>query len=102
MMRRPPRSTLFPYTTLFRSRCGGGVVAEFGVVGGDVGWDGGGDGQRQDRRGKRESAGRVWRVYDAVRQNCEHSGRERVLGGCGWEVVVQRGRVDGRRGRAAA
>src|SRR3712207_7925821 len=21
MMRRPPRSTLFPYTTLFRSRC---------------------------------------------------------------------------------
>src|SRR5689334_23951497 len=25
MIRRPPRSTLFPYTTLFRSRCGGGV-----------------------------------------------------------------------------
>src|SRR2546422_5376742 len=23
MIRRPPRSTLFPYTTLFRSRCGG-------------------------------------------------------------------------------
>src|SRR5437899_9333812 len=22
MVRRPPRSTLFPYTTLFRSRCG--------------------------------------------------------------------------------
>src|SRR6266513_4842401 len=22
MLRRPPRSTLFPYTTLFRSRCG--------------------------------------------------------------------------------
>src|SRR3712207_7770888 len=38
MIRRPPRSTLFPYTTLFRSwpvglparvtGCGGGVVAE--------------------------------------------------------------------------
>src|SRR3712207_6871431 len=29
MIRRPPRSTLFPYTTLFRSRpaCGGGVPA---------------------------------------------------------------------------
>src|SRR5258705_6399855 len=29
MIRRPPRSTLFPYTTLFRSRVGvgGGVVA---------------------------------------------------------------------------
>src|SRR3712207_7102775 len=26
MIRRPPRSTLFPYTTLFRSRCGLGVV----------------------------------------------------------------------------
>src|SRR2546426_12666371 len=24
MIRRPPRSTLFPYTTLFRSICGGG------------------------------------------------------------------------------
>src|SRR3712207_7499405 len=28
MIRRPPRSTLFPYTTLFRSRAGGsGAVA---------------------------------------------------------------------------
>src|SRR3712207_7287033 len=26
MIRRPPRSTLFPYTTLFRSRLGEGVV----------------------------------------------------------------------------
>src|SRR2546422_2925859 len=34
MIRRPPRSTLFPYTTLFRSRClrialdrhGGGII----------------------------------------------------------------------------
>src|SRR5437763_4608740 len=25
MLRRPPRSTLFPYTTLFRSRVGGDV-----------------------------------------------------------------------------
>src|SRR5256714_12943776 len=25
MIRRPPRSTLFPYTTLFRSRCGAGA-----------------------------------------------------------------------------
>src|SRR3712207_7049807 len=28
MIRRPPRSTLFPYTTLFRSAAGVGVVAE--------------------------------------------------------------------------
>src|SRR2546429_5189364 len=27
MIRRPPRSTLFPYTTLFRSRCGVSMAA---------------------------------------------------------------------------
>src|SRR3712207_9372783 len=33
MMRRPPRSTLFPYTTLFRSRRGaGGMTVRIGVV----------------------------------------------------------------------
>src|SRR5256885_13109983 len=29
MIRRPPRSTLFPYTTLFRSRLGATMLAEF-------------------------------------------------------------------------
>src|SRR5260221_2113226 len=33
MIRRPPRSTLFPYTTLFRSRRGGRFDAENGVLG---------------------------------------------------------------------
>src|SRR3712207_6875862 len=34
MMRRPPRSTLFPYTTLFRSRGNeGGSVYELGAAG---------------------------------------------------------------------
>src|SRR3712207_6861956 len=28
MIRRPPRSTLFPYTTLFRSRCAGGASGD--------------------------------------------------------------------------
>src|SRR5690606_41490531 len=31
-LRRPPVSTLFPYTTLFRSRIGGIVRAEMGLV----------------------------------------------------------------------
>src|SRR3712207_7308819 len=31
MIRRPPRSTLFPYTTLFRSRNSPGCVARLGV-----------------------------------------------------------------------
>src|SRR3989475_6500643 len=30
MIRRPPRSTLFPYTTLFRSRVAEGAAAQFG------------------------------------------------------------------------
>src|SRR3712207_4540216 len=33
MIRRPPRSTLFPYTTLFRSRQAGGRVAGGGGIG---------------------------------------------------------------------
>src|SRR4029077_13999836 len=38
MIRRPPRSTLFPYTTLFRSRCG--TVAEnIATVPRLLGWD---------------------------------------------------------------
>src|SRR3712207_8072842 len=32
MIRRPPRSTLFPYTTLFRSADGGGARAAVGLV----------------------------------------------------------------------
>src|SRR5260221_9639222 len=36
MIRRPPRSTLFPYTTLFRSLAGSGRVhGKPGVPGGD-------------------------------------------------------------------
>src|SRR5256885_10057937 len=31
MIRRPPRSTLFPYTTLFRSRCHGASVCREAV-----------------------------------------------------------------------
>ena len=46
MLLRPPRSTLFPYTTLFRSvvPCGGVVAAAAGGgVAGDGGAGGGGD-----------------------------------------------------------
>src|SRR3712207_7540554 len=32
MIRRPPRSTLFPYTTLFRSELVGGALADLEVV----------------------------------------------------------------------
>src|SRR3989442_12920130 len=32
MIRRPPRSTLFPYTTLFRSPCGPEANADFAAI----------------------------------------------------------------------
>src|SRR5260370_5797220 len=32
MIRRPPRSTLFPYTTLFRSKRGEIVIMDFGLA----------------------------------------------------------------------
>src|SRR5205823_8006479 len=33
MIRRPPRSTLFPYTTLFRSRVRRYIIGELGALG---------------------------------------------------------------------
>src|SRR2546423_6095554 len=32
MIRRPPRSTLFPYTTLFRSRTGRAIVTPASII----------------------------------------------------------------------
>src|SRR3712207_7569032 len=40
MIRRPPRSTLFPYTTLFRSQWGAPVF--YNLTGGSVGLQAGG------------------------------------------------------------
>src|SRR3712207_8787842 len=37
MIRRPPRSTLFPYTTLFRSVRSGGIGRPVAPVGADAG-----------------------------------------------------------------
>src|SRR5438552_18786880 len=50
MIRRPPRSTLFPYTTLFRSMLGDGR---------GFGHDGAGDGVRACRRRRDRSAARA-------------------------------------------
>src|SRR3712207_7893520 len=57
MIRRPPRSTLFPYTTLFRSACGGGEVEDLvearhvRAAGQPEGAQRGGAGLRDDRPG---------------------------------------------------
>src|SRR3712207_7674311 len=49
MIRRPPRSTLFPYTTLFRSAPGHGAAP--------VGDGADGPGRRRRRRGRPAAAG---------------------------------------------
>src|SRR3712207_8362873 len=63
MIRRPPRSTLFPYTTLFRSRPNRPLLAERRPLHGGHGWDrrpqadplrgGGGRGRPADRKSTR-------------------------------------------------
>src|SRR5256885_17028254 len=60
MIRRPPRSTLFPYTTLFRSRAGGRAGAASppgapGVHGAGLGVQARPAGPRDPRRGDRKS-----------------------------------------------
>src|SRR3712207_7538868 len=80
MIRRPPRSTLFPYTTLFRSgsvrahgRAAGGVEGERGDGGGEGLAGGGGDhlvaaDHDARRRAQRRAAG----VLEALRSE-EHT-----------------------------
>src|SRR2546426_4953015 len=62
MIRRPPRSTLFPYTTLFRSPAGVQLVADERAVAEGVG------AQRVDERRRRIHL----RVQDVVRSE-EHT-----------------------------
>src|SRR5690349_21863483 len=60
MIRRPPRSTLFPYTTLFRSR------RDVDVLGGDH-RDGG------DRRRSRRRGGGAARARRRIARSEEHT-----------------------------
>src|SRR5256885_14646579 len=58
MIRRPPRSTLFPYTTLFRSLERGGRTRLHRTVAGDEVWPHGAFGERigDEGAGKRDHA----------------------------------------------
>src|SRR5688572_31957445 len=60
MIRRPPRSTLFPYTTLFRS--------------GDASADAAGNHHRRCPSGAVDPAGRRWLDPDARRGEPRHAG----------------------------
>src|SRR5688572_31587387 len=63
MIRRPPRSTLFPYTTLFRSCVLGAHVGDTKLPGGAV------------RRTREASTGRAlsYRRYSTFRRSEEHT-----------------------------
>src|SRR2546425_6274696 len=76
MIRRPPRSTLFPYTTLFRSRQAGRVHAQRARADRpDV--QPGGDPQRlrpeETGREARRRRARFLQVVDAVDRSEEHT-----------------------------
>src|SRR6266571_6358279 len=57
MIRRPPRSTLFPYTTLFRSRRAGGSAALQGLH------RDGARSRRRDRKSTRLNSSHMSRSY---------------------------------------
>src|SRR3989442_10646351 len=67
MIRRPPRSTLFPYTTLFRSTAGGGLEGSGRRVTGGRGrsWPGASRGRSAagDRKSKRLKSNHVPNSY---------------------------------------
>src|SRR3712207_8609222 len=76
MIRRPPRSTLFPYTTLFRSRTRAQLWTEVRSRGGRAvaraaGHDGAVDGLRPGRHQRLSEQG-AGRGYDAGRSE-EHT-----------------------------
>src|SRR6266536_5185816 len=63
MIRRPPRSTLFPYTTLFRSPRSFGPVALRGAVLSLFAIHDGPDLQREDRKSTRLNSSHEWISY---------------------------------------
>src|SRR2546426_7695115 len=66
MIRRPPRSTLFPYTTLFRSRC---------MAARTSGWTSVGPGRKNRPNAGGGGTGAVmrWRGRDLRRRSEEHT-----------------------------
>src|SRR6202048_5414183 len=66
MIRRPPRSTLFPYTTLFRSVLNPGPASFVGSVpSGFSAWDAPPAGGNRDRKSTRLNSSHEW-SSDAV------------------------------------
>src|SRR5260370_37685530 len=83
MIRRPPRSTLFPYTTLFRSPLRGGLLRA--VDGGAAADRGVGRVERVGRRRTARAAGAV--CLGRGRGGAPRNGPRRVLRGQGSRVL---------------
>src|SRR6266498_3990972 len=75
MLRRPPRSTLFPYTTLFRAGCSGARRRDAG----DAGSIGGGPAAGSGRPLEAGSAGIWWAGAAQTRQIARPSARDRGI-----------------------
>src|SRR5438034_5875230 len=77
MIRRPPRSTLFPYTTLFRSRFEAAEVADGDVLfhNAEVANDSlcADDRVRMDARRWRDNRGRIYRSEEHTSELQSHS-----------------------------
>src|SRR2546430_11421279 len=70
MIRRPPRSTLFPYTTLFRSA----VAATYPTIGGRIpAWPAWGPHGDRERRARRAIATPCWDGAACAGRSEEHT-----------------------------
>src|SRR2546426_10640759 len=76
MIRRPPRSTLFPYTTLFRShmRCGEGVAVVAGARGDAEGFSQTRRAERAQETGRHRAQERGRRARGAPAEDKEDLG----------------------------
>src|SRR2546425_4504009 len=75
MIRRPPRSTLFPYTTLFRSYSvsGGSTVRQISVAWGQRGWKRHADGGQIGLGGSPLTTGRARARFSSGSRSEEHT-----------------------------
>src|SRR2546422_11588936 len=81
MIRRPPRSTLFPYTTLFRSRV---AATAYAVVENLV-----------RAQANAEAVGRLREYLNSVRERCSDCEALLVVEGHGRFVASSGGRMNG-------
>src|SRR2546421_7976358 len=72
MIRRPPRSTLFPYTTLFRSVDGHDVVREAAAARRSIGLAGQSAAIQEELTG-RENLELIGRLYHLKKRSEEHT-----------------------------